>query len=119
MNNTRTSKRWSIEEMMRLYTLIEEKNGNGLDLFVSSHPWRTKGAARKRYSQIKSGKINVKELNDKRTDITCVEAKTTVNVTVPDKPEEILFDIEDYEPFRPNIFVRFLRFIKRLFKHNE
>ena len=102
METTKTRTRWTIEEMMCLYTLIQERNGKGLDDFLESHPHRTREAARKRYNLIKSGKIEIKE-----------------TVTLPDAPEKILFDIDDYKPFRPNIFVRFWRFIKKLFKHNE
>lgn len=108
METTKTRTRWTIEEMMCLYTLIEEKNGKGLDEFLESHPYRTKVAARKRYNLIKSGKIKINE-----------EKESLNNTTLPESPKEILFNIEDYKPFRPNVFVRFWRFIKGILKHNE
>ena len=119
METTKTRTRWTIEEMMCLYTLIQERNGKGLDDFLESHPHRTREAARKRYNLIKSGKINVNELDTNKTDGNTFTSHTTVNATLPDMSEKKLFNIEDYEPFRPNVFVKFWRFIKRIFEHDE
>ena len=114
MENKRTCKRWSIEEMMCLYTLVLEKGGKGFEDFLETHTWRTLEAARKRFNLIKSGKITIPEE-------TAVSKSfhTTVEGKLPYKPEEVLFDIEDYEPFKPNIFVRVWWFIKKIFKHND
>lgn len=113
MDEKKTRKRWTIEEMMSLYCLIEEKNGKGLDEFLEANPHRTREAARKRYNLIKSGKININEV------YTSDVFHTTMDAALPEPKKEILFDIEDYKPFRPNIFVRVWRFIKKLFRHNE
>lgn len=114
MEQKRTCKRWSIEEMMCLYTLVLERGGKGFEDFLETHTWRTLEVARKRFNLIKSGKITI----PKETTVS-QSFSATSNGKLTDAPEEILFDIEDYEPFRPNIFVRVWRFIKSIFKHNE
>lgn len=100
--------------MMCLYTLVLERGGKGFEDFLETHTWRTLKAARKRFDLIKSGKITIpKETTASQPFNTESEDK------LPDKPENILFNIEDYEPFRSNVFVRVWRFIKRIFKHND
>lgn len=100
--------------MMCLYTLVLERGGKGFEDFLETHTWRTLEAARKRFNLIKSGKITIPEE-------TAVSQSfhAAVEDKLPDTPEEILFDIEDYKPFKPNIFVRVWMFIKKMFKHND
>ena len=104
MEERKTRTRWSLEETMCLYTMIQERNGDGLDEFLESHRWRTRGAARKRYNLIKSGKIIIEGKND---------------AAMPGTKDGILFDIEDYRPFKTSVFARLWRFIKRLFRHDD
>lgn len=95
---TITRKRWSDEEMMCLYTLVQERNGRGLEEFLKDHPHRTRNAARKRYNLIAAGKINV---------------------AVPNHTDGVILGQDCCEPFRPNMLVRLWRFIKGMFRHDE